>query len=119
MPKKRPEIDLPDPEIIAEPVHPDAAIAFWQQRAKLTDAEARALGEEARRRAFYVTGLARHDLVQLVSDGLEEALKNGETLPEFKQRIMEAIQTQGGWKTSFVPTCKRPTPPGATRKCRR
>ena len=70
MPKKRPEIELPEPEIIAEPVHPDAAIAFWQQRAKLTDAEARALGEEARRRAFYVTGLARHDLVQLVSDGL-------------------------------------------------
>ena len=95
MPKKRPEIELPEPEIIAEPVHPDAAIAFWQQRAKLTDAEARALGEEARRRAFYVTGLARHDLVQLVSDGLEEALKNGETLPEFKQRIMAAIQTQG------------------------
>lgn len=95
MPKKRPEIDLPDPEIIAEPVHPDAAIAFWQQRAKLTDAEARALGEEARRRAFYVTGLARHDLVQLVSDGLEEALKNGETLPDFKARIMAAIQTQG------------------------
>lgn len=94
MPKKKP-FDLPDPEVIAEGVHPDAAIAFWQQRAKLTDAEARALGEEARRRAFYVTGLARHDLVQLVSDGLEDALKNGETLADFKTRIMTAIQTQG------------------------
>ena len=38
MPKKRPEIDRRIREIIAEPVHPDAAIAFWQQRAKLTDA---------------------------------------------------------------------------------
>lgn len=44
MPKKRPEIELPEPEIIAEPVHPDAAIGFWQWQAKLTDAEAKALG---------------------------------------------------------------------------
>lgn len=106
MPKKRPEIELPEPEIIAEPVHPDAAIGFWQWRAKLTDAEAKALGEEARRRAFYVTGLARHDLVQLVSDGLEEALKNGETLADFKTRIIEAIQTQG-WHDYRVETIFR------------
>lgn len=95
MAKKKPEFDLPDPEIIAEGVLPDAAIEFWKWRAKLTDEEAKALGEEAKHRAFYVTGLAKHDLVQLVSDGIEEALKNGETLPQFKARIMAAIQTQG------------------------
>lgn len=95
MAKKKPDFDLPDPEIIAESVPPDAAIEFWKWRAKLTDEEAKALGEEAKHRAFYVTGLAKHDLVQLVSDGIEEALKNGETLPDFKARIMTAIQTQG------------------------
>lgn len=95
MAKKKPEFDLPEPEIIAGGVPPDAAIEFWKWRAKLTDAEAKALGEEAKHRAFYVTGLAKHDLVQLVSDGLEEALKSGETLPQFKERIMAAIQTQG------------------------
>lgn len=88
-------VELPPWEIIAEPVAPDAAIEFWKQRAKLTDEEARALGEGAKRRAFYVTGLARRDLVQLVSDGIEEALKNGETLADFKKRIATAIQTQG------------------------
>nr|DAL79100.1 MAG TPA: minor capsid component [Caudoviricetes sp.] len=88
-------VELPPWEIIAEPVAPDAAIEFWKQRAKLTDEEARALGEGAKRRAFYVTGLARRDLVQLVSDGIEEALKNGETLTDFKKRIATAIQTQG------------------------
>ncbi len=88
-------VELPPWEIIAEPVAPDAAIEFWKQRAKLTDEEARALGEGAKRRAFYVTGLARRDLVQLVSDGMEEALKNGETLADFKKRIAAAIQTQG------------------------
>ena len=95
MAKKKPDFDLPDPEIIAGGVPPDAAIEFWKWRAKLTDEEAAALGEEAKHRAFYVTGLAKHDLVQLVSDGIEEALKNGETLPRFKERIMAAIQTQG------------------------
>lgn len=88
-------LELPPWEILAEPVAPDAAIEFWKQRAKLTDEEAKALGEGAKRRAFYVTGLARRDLVQLVSDGIEEALKNGETLADFKKRIAAAIQTQG------------------------
>ena len=47
---------LPGWEIIDEGVTPEAAIAWWKQRAKLTDAEARALTEGARQRAFYVTG---------------------------------------------------------------
>ena len=93
MAKKR--FELSTPEIIAEPVPPDAAIEFWKQRAKLTDEEAKALGEGAKQRAFYVTGLARRDLVQLVSDGIEEALKDGETLADFKKRIVAAIQAQG------------------------
>lgn len=91
----KPRFDLPEPEIIMEGVTPDAALEFWQWRAKLTDEEAKALGEGARHRAFYVSGLARHDLVMLVSDGIEEALKNGETLEGFKERIAEAIKTQG------------------------
>lgn len=88
-------MELPPWEIIAEPVPPDAAIEFWKQRAKLTDEQAKALGAEVKHRAFYVTGLAKQDLVQLVSDGIEEALKNGETLANFKQRIAAAIQAQG------------------------
>ena len=43
---------LAGPEIIAQGVQPDAAIEFWKQRAKLTDAEAKALGAEAKHRAF-------------------------------------------------------------------
>lgn len=86
---------LPEPEIIAEAVAPDAAIEFWKQRAKLTDAEAKALGADAKHRAFYVTGLAKQDLVQLVSDGIQSALENGETLADFKGRIAAAIAAEG------------------------
>lgn len=86
---------LPGWEIIAEGVTPEAAIAWWKQRAKLTDAEARALTEGARQRAFYVTGLARRDLVQMVSDGIQAALENGETLDSFRERITDAIRAEG------------------------
>lgn len=86
---------IPGPEVLARGVDPDAAIEFWRQRAKLTDVEAKALGAEAKHRAFYVTGLARHDLVQLVSDGLQSALENGDTLPTFKKNILAAIQSEG------------------------
>ena len=79
--------DLPDPQISIDGVTPDDAIKFWQKRAKLTWDEARELVDGARARAFYVTGLAQADLVKLVSDGLEEALKNGETLEDFQKRI--------------------------------
>lgn len=86
---------LPGWEIIDEGVTPEAAIAWWKQRAKLTDAEVRALTEGARQRAFYVTGLARRDLVQLVSDGIQAALENGETLDSFRERITDAIRAEG------------------------
>lgn len=86
---------LPGWEIIDEGVTPEAAIAWWKQRAKLTDAEARALTEGARQRAFYVTGLARRDLVQLVSDGIQAALESGETLDSFRERITDAIRAEG------------------------
>ncbi len=99
-------MNLPEPEIIAQGVSPDAAMEFWRQRAKLTDAEAKALGEGAKQRAFYVTGLARRDLVRLVSDGIQAALENGETLAAFKERIVAAIQAQG-WHDYRVETIFR------------
>lgn len=95
MAKKKPDINLDDPEVIAEPVQPDAAIKFWQDRAKLSWDEAKGLADGAKARAFYVTGLSQQDLVQLVSDGIEQALANGETLPQFKERILEAIKAKG------------------------
>lgn len=92
---------LPDAQVLARPVAPDAAMAFWQQRAKLTDAEAKALGAGAKHRAFYVTGLAERDMVQSVSDGIQAALKNGETLADFKKRIACVIESEG-WHSHRV-----------------
>ena len=95
------KIGPPGPEVVARPVAPDAAVEFWQQRAKLTSDEAKALGDGAKRRAFFVSGLARRDLVQLVSDGMQAALEHGETLSDFRGRIAEAIAAEG-WNGATV-----------------
>lgn len=100
------EINLDNWKVIAEGVQPDAAVKFWQERAKLTWDEAKELAAGAKARAFYVTGLAQADLVKLVSDGLEEALKNGETMPQFRERILKAIENQG-WKEYRLETIFR------------
>lgn len=97
---------IDDPEILAEPVKPEAAIEFWKQRAKLTWEEAKGLADGAKARAFYVTGLYRQDLVNLVSDALQKALEDGETLEDFKKRIADAI-TKQGWKDYRVETIFR------------
>ena len=86
---------IPKAEVLARGLAPDAAIAFWKQRAKLTWQEVQALDEGVRHRAFYVSELARHDLVQLVSDGIQKALEEGATLPQFKASIAEAIRLNG------------------------
>lgn len=97
---------LPAPEILAAPVQPEAAIAFWASRSAMTAAEMKGLAEDARKRAFYVTGLAERDAVQTVKDAIGEALKNGETLADFKERIKDVIQSQG-WHDHRVETIFR------------
>ncbi len=86
---------LPSAEVLAAPVQPDAAILYWASKSALPYREARKLAAGARQRAFYVGGLARRAAVQTVYDGLDEALKNGTTLEEFKKRIASVIAQQG------------------------
>lgn len=94
MPDNSPD-DLPKVEILAKPVQPEAAIAFWGSKSALPYDEAKRLSDGAMQRAFYVTGLAERDAAQAVKDALGEALKNGETLKDFKARCLDTIEKQG------------------------
>lgn len=97
---------LPDVELLATPVHPEAAISFWAWKAALPYEVAVALEAGARERAFYVARLAERDSVQAVKDALQEALENGETLKDFKNRCLEVIESQG-WHDNRVETIFR------------
>lgn len=99
-------MDLPDWEVVAEPVAPDAAIAFWRAKSAMTEQEALALAEGERWRAFWVGGLTRHDQIQCVYDAFLKSLEHGETIADFKGRIADVIQSQG-WTDYRVETIFR------------
>lgn len=89
--------DLPGAEILAKPVQPDVAMAFWQSRASMTREEAQKLTGGAKARAFYVSGLAERDMVETVHAAMGAAIANGETLAGFKGRIGEVVAS-AGWQ---------------------
>ena len=97
---------LPEAEVIASPVQPEAAIAFWQWKSALPYDEIKALEAGARERAFYVAGLTERDAVQSVFDAVQAALDGGETLADFKARIPDIIDSQG-WNDRRVETIFR------------
>ncbi|WP_051529375.1 phage minor head protein [Meiothermus cerbereus] len=80
----------------ATPTDPEQAIAWFRARLPLPDPAYRALSEEARRRAFFVAGLAQLDMVQEALDALDAALAKGETFEQFKDRLSERIQRAWG-----------------------
>jgi SPP1 gp7 family putative phage head morphogenesis protein len=98
--------NLPAPEIICEPVQPEAALAFWAWKAAMPYHEVQKLAFSARDRAFYTAGLAAQDMVQTVKDALGEALKNGETLKDFQERIAEVLAITG-WQGRRLETIFR------------
>lgn len=104
MPKNK--TNLPDAEVIAAPVQPEAAIAFWGWKAAMPYAEAKKLEGGAFDRAFYVTGLAERDAAQAVKDALAKALEDGETLQDFQARIADVINQQG-WRGDRIETIFR------------
>ena len=79
-----------------DPLQPEAAIDWFRRRLPLPDPDFRQLAEEARRRAFWVAGLASLDLVQEAMEALEQALAQGETFEVFRQRLSQQVQQAWG-----------------------
>jgi len=79
-----------------DPLRPEEALAWFRARLPLPDSEFRALREEARRRAFWVSGLAALDMVQEVMDALEAALRQGATFADFQKAISERVKSAWG-----------------------
>lgn len=82
------------PEAATRP--PREALAFWRAKVPLGAAEFQALSDQARQRAFAVSGLARRDQVELVHAALTEALEQGLPLAAFKKKLAPLLE-QKGW----------------------
>lgn len=82
--------------ILGTGVKPEEALKYWESKISVPDYVAKEMAENAKARAFYVTGLAQRDQVELVRKAIGEALENGETFTSFRDRINEIIGN-GGW----------------------
>lgn len=80
----------------AAPLAPTEALEFWKAKAQLTPAEFAELTQQAKARAFAVSGLARREQIAAVHGALQEALEKGETLAAFKKRLAPLFE-QKGW----------------------
>ena len=80
-------------ELELEPLPFDEAIDFFRGKVPLTEEAFRALGDQARDRAFTLTGAAGLDMVADVKAELLKALEEGTTLEEFKGSVLR----RKGW----------------------
>lgn len=89
--------------VLGEGLTPEDAAAYWKSKVPMTNKEAMALTEEARKRAFYAAGLAKLDQVNLIHGALLQALEQGQSVEDFKKNIAEIIQ-KAGWDGRRIET---------------
>jgi SPP1 gp7 family putative phage head morphogenesis protein len=70
---------------------PVDAVAWHEKRAPMLKTKADAMAEGAKKRAFWVSGLASLDAVGVVFDAIKQAVSLGETMEQFKQRASSAL----------------------------
>ncbi len=81
--------------ISVDALQPAAALKYWSGMVPVTKKEFEKLSEEAKRRAFTVSGLAKLDQVTAVQQALTKCMEEGGTPADFKKQIPEIIKAQG------------------------
>lgn len=81
-----------------DPVDFSEAISWFKKRVSMSKADHRALAAQARRKAFTVANVTKLDLVNHVWKAVDEALKKGTSLEDFKKAIGDDLRS--AWKGS-------------------
>ncbi len=79
-----------------EPLAMQEAVDFWKDKIQLGPTEFRKLGDEARLRAFGISGIAKGAELETVFNSILKALEKGTTLSDFKKDC-RAIFERRGW----------------------
>lgn len=72
-----------------------SAVNFLKNRKALPKEEYKKLDDEAKSRAFTVSGYTAVEIIQEFSDELEEAVKSGETMKSFRNKMNEILSGMG------------------------
>lgn len=86
---------MPDAIIAPKPLPMAEAITYWRDQVPMTRAAFDALGDEARARAFFVSGLARLDQTAAVHAGVLKTLEQGGTLRDFQRDLGGVLDSTG------------------------
>lgn len=78
--------------VSSDPVAFAEAIAWFRKRVPMTRAERDRLTDEARLRAFWVSHVAKADLVHQAWTAIDKALSKGTSLEDFKKEVGESLR---------------------------
>lgn len=87
-------------DITADPEEFEEAVAEFLSRRVVSRAEADTIEEYARRRAWWISGVAQMDVVQDVHDSITEALRKGTSFEEWKKTAGPKLEQAWGRKDS-------------------
>ena len=82
--------------VTADPQKFEEAVEWFRRRVPLTDDEFKALSDDARRRAFAVSGVAELDLVNDVFEALDAAIESGLDFRDFEKAVGEKLEAAWG-----------------------
>ena len=95
--------------IRTEPVYFEEAIAFFRNKARIPTRHWTDLWQEEHARGFMVAGAARDALLADFQSAILKALKEGETLEQFRARFDEIVARYGwsyhgsrGWRSALI-----------------
>ncbi len=86
-----------------DPLRFEEAVRWFEGKVPLLPGEFKRLSAEAKRRAFTMAGIAELDRLAWLHQTLVDALEAGQTLDEWRKRVMERFQTAhpGHLETAF------------------
>jgi SPP1 gp7 family putative phage head morphogenesis protein len=79
---------------------PEKAIEYFQAKGYAITWDWRELWQESQAKAFTVAKVMNSDILQDIHGALDDALKNGTTLRDFKRNLTPILQSKGWWGTT-------------------
>lgn len=79
----------------------DEALDYFKKRLPITTAKLAEMGDRARDRAFWITGVAQLDVVAQVHKSIIDALKNGTPFEEWQKEIGPKLTEAWGQKNAW------------------
>lgn len=87
-----------------KPLPPEEAIKAFEARQLLKPGFAwQDIWKDEHARAFTVAKMMRLDLLQTVYDAVDQAIKDGTTVPEFQNRLRPILEREGWWGQQEMP----------------